>query len=79
MQFKWRPEAGLTVVLAAKGYPGEFPRGSVIKGLESVTGAKVGGGCSGLQGLVRGVPWRLCHPGLESVTGAKWIGGGMVG
>ena len=36
-----RPEAALTVVLAARGYPGEYPKGSVIRGLEGVTGAKV--------------------------------------
>lgn len=27
--------------MAAKGYPGEYKKGSVIRGLESVTGAKV--------------------------------------
>ncbi len=39
---KWRPEAGLTVVMAAKGYPAAYPSGSVIRNLEAVTGAKVG-------------------------------------
>lgn len=31
----------LTVVLAAKGYPGSYAKGSPITGLEGVTGAKV--------------------------------------
>lgn len=31
----------LTVVLAAKGYPGSYAKGSPISGLEGVTGAKV--------------------------------------
>ena len=31
---RWYPEAALTVVLAAKGYPGSYARGSVIEGLD---------------------------------------------
>ncbi len=31
----------LTVVLAAKGYPGSYAKGSPVTGLEGVTGAKV--------------------------------------
>jgi phosphoribosylamine--glycine ligase len=31
---RWRPDAALTVVMAAKGYPGTYPRGSVIAGLD---------------------------------------------
>jgi phosphoribosylamine--glycine ligase len=31
---RWHAEAALTVVLAAKGYPGTYARGSVIEGLE---------------------------------------------
>jgi phosphoribosylamine---glycine ligase len=31
---RWYPEAALTVVMAAKGYPGDYKRGSVIVGLE---------------------------------------------
>jgi phosphoribosylamine--glycine ligase len=30
---RWYPEPALTVVMAAKGYPGEYARGSVIEGL----------------------------------------------
>jgi len=30
---RWYPDAALTVVLAAKGYPGDYARGSVIEGL----------------------------------------------
>lgn len=37
----WKPQAALTVVMAAKGYPGEYAKGVVIRGLDSVTGAKV--------------------------------------
>ncbi|WP_020177560.1 phosphoribosylamine--glycine ligase [Methylopila sp. M107] len=32
---KFRPETALTVVLAAKGYPGEYAKGSEIKGVEA--------------------------------------------
>ncbi len=41
VKLQWRPEAALTVVMAAKGYPGSYPRGSVIRGLERVKTAKV--------------------------------------
>ncbi len=33
---EWRPEAALTVVMAAKGYPGAYQKGSVIKGLDGL-------------------------------------------
>ncbi len=31
---RWYPDAALTVVMAARGYPGSYERGSVIKGLD---------------------------------------------
>ena len=31
---RWYPEPALTVVMAAKGYPGDYARGSVIEGLD---------------------------------------------
>jgi phosphoribosylamine--glycine ligase len=31
---RWYPDAALTVVMAAKGYPGDYQRGSAIEGLE---------------------------------------------
>lgn len=38
---RWSDEAALTVVMAAKGYPGDYARGSVIEGLDEA--AKVEG------------------------------------
>jgi phosphoribosylamine--glycine ligase len=32
---RWYPDAALTVVMAAKGYPGSYAKGSVIAGLEA--------------------------------------------
>jgi phosphoribosylamine--glycine ligase len=32
---RWYPDAALTVVMAAKGYPGHYARGSIIDGLEA--------------------------------------------
>lgn len=34
VQLRWSDEAALVVVLAAKGYPGSYSRGSVIRGLD---------------------------------------------
>ena len=33
---RWYPQSALTVVMAAKGYPGHYATGSVIRGLEEV-------------------------------------------
>ncbi|HEV2560890.1 MAG TPA: phosphoribosylamine--glycine ligase [Rhizomicrobium sp.] len=41
LDLRWRDEAALTVVMAAKGYPGEYSKGSEIRGLEEA--AKVEG------------------------------------
>ncbi|MGO9358791.1 MAG: phosphoribosylamine--glycine ligase [Xanthobacteraceae bacterium] len=32
---RWYPDAALTVVMAAKGYPGDYVKGSVIEGLDA--------------------------------------------
>jgi len=32
---RWYPDAALTVVMAANGYPGSYNRGSVIEGLDA--------------------------------------------
>lgn len=37
---EWSPEAALTVVLAAQGYPGSYLKNTVIKGLDNVSRAK---------------------------------------
>ncbi|MDE2464005.1 MAG: phosphoribosylamine--glycine ligase [Alphaproteobacteria bacterium] len=34
MTLKWSPEVALTVVMAAKGYPGAYAKGTVIRGLD---------------------------------------------
>ncbi len=34
LDVKWKPEAAVCVVLAAKGYPGTYPKGDVIEGLD---------------------------------------------
>jgi phosphoribosylamine--glycine ligase len=41
---RWYPEVALTVVMAAKGYPGDYARGSVIGGLgeaETIEGVEI--------------------------------------
>jgi len=41
---RWRPEPAVTVVMAAKGYPGSYRKGTEIRGLEraaEIPGAKV--------------------------------------
>ena len=37
-ELKWKPESSVCVVMAAKGYPGSYEKGKMIKGLEE-TGA----------------------------------------
>jgi len=34
IDLRWHPEAALTVVMAAQGYPGPYAKGSVIEGLD---------------------------------------------
>lgn len=36
MEIRWKPEASVCVVLAAKGYPGKYENGKVIKGLNEL-------------------------------------------
>ena len=35
VDLRWKPEASLTVVMAAQGYPGSYPKGTPIAGIES--------------------------------------------
>src|SRR6201747_369071 len=37
---RWFPDAALTVVMAAKGYPGEYKKGSRIEGLDDAAGVE---------------------------------------
>ena len=41
VKLDWSADPSLTVVLAAKGYPGAYATGGAIRNLEAVTGAKV--------------------------------------
>ncbi|WP_214477182.1 phosphoribosylamine--glycine ligase [Mesorhizobium sp. dw_380] len=41
MSVRWRDEAALTVVMAARGYPGTPEKGSVIRGVEDAAGDRV--------------------------------------
>ncbi len=38
IELRWRDEAALSVVMAAKGYPGDYRKGSEITGLENIPG-----------------------------------------
>src|SRR5262245_64881649 len=37
IDLRWYPDAALTVVMAAKGYPGNYNKGSTIEGLDAAT------------------------------------------
>src|SRR3954463_372525 len=58
---RWYPDAALTVVMAAKGYPGEYQRGSVIEGLDAA-------------GQVEGV--EIFHAGTKAEAGKITANGG---
>ena len=59
----WRPEAALSVVMAAKGYPGAYAKGSMIHGLDHAA-------------EVEGV--EIFHAGTEDVDGTIIAAGGRV-
>src|SRR5271170_7109675 len=60
---RWYPDPALTVVMAAKGYPGPYARGSVIEGLEAA-------------GEIEGV--EVFHAGTKQVGGKILANGGRV-
>ena len=63
MSVRWWPEAALTVVMAAKGYPGEVVKGSEIRGLAKA-------------GAVEGV--QIFHAGTRRDDGRIVSNGGRV-
>ncbi|MBX9826395.1 MAG: phosphoribosylamine--glycine ligase [Xanthobacteraceae bacterium] len=60
---RWYPDAALTVVMAAKGYPGDYKRGSVIEGLDAA---------SEIEGV------EIFHAGTKSDGGKILANGGRV-
>jgi phosphoribosylamine--glycine ligase len=60
---RWYPDATLTVVMAAKGYPGEYRRGSLIEGLDAA-------------GEIEGV--EIFHAGTSADGGRIVANGGRV-
>ena len=60
---RWFPESAVTVVMAAKGYPGDYKKGSRIKGLEEA-------------GKVEGV--KIFHAGTLATDGAILANSGRV-
>ena len=60
---RWYPDAALTVVMAAKGYPGNYQRGTVIEGLDAAA-------------QVEGV--EIFHAGTQADGGRILANGGRV-
>jgi phosphoribosylamine---glycine ligase len=60
---RWYPDAALTVVMAAKGYPGSYAKGSVIDGLDAAA-------------EVEGV--EIFHAGTQAQNGKLVANGGRV-
>ncbi|MPZ59404.1 MAG: phosphoribosylamine--glycine ligase [Rhizobiales bacterium] len=60
---RWYPEVALTVVMAAKGYPGHYERGSVIEGLAEA---------SAIEGV------EIFHAGTKAEGGHILANGGRV-
>jgi phosphoribosylamine--glycine ligase len=63
LALEWHNEAALTVVMATKGYPGPYPKGSRIRGLDRA---------AALDGVV------VFHAGTKIVDGACVADGGRV-
>jgi phosphoribosylamine--glycine ligase len=60
---RWYPDAALTVVMAAKGYPGNYAKGSVIEGLDAA---------SDVEGV------EIFHAGTKAEGGRMLANGGRV-
>jgi phosphoribosylamine--glycine ligase len=60
---RWYPDAALTVVMAAKGYPGDYKRGTVVEGLDAAA-------------EVEGV--EIFHAGTKEADGKIVSNGGRV-
>ena len=60
---RWSPDTALTVVMAARGYPGNYAKGSLISGLEEATAAE------GVE---------IFHAGTALVNGNVIAAGGRV-
>jgi phosphoribosylamine--glycine ligase len=60
---RWYPDAALTVVMAAKGYPGNYAKGSLIEGLDAA-------------GMVEGV--EIFHAGTKADGNRILANGGRV-
>src|SRR5207248_5690894 len=60
---RWYPDMALTVVMAAKGYPGNYARGTVIEGLDEAA-------------AVEGV--EIFHAGTKAEGGRILANGGRV-
>ncbi len=63
LDLRWYPQAALTVVMAAKGYPGAYAKGSVIEGLEAAA-------------AIEGV--EIFHAGTKERDGRILANGGRV-
>jgi phosphoribosylamine--glycine ligase len=63
LDVRWVPQAALTVVMAAKGYPGSYAKGSVIEGLDEAA-------------TVEGV--EIFHAGTKAEDGRIVANGGRV-
>jgi phosphoribosylamine--glycine ligase len=63
LDLRWHPEAALTVVMAAQGYPGPYAKGSVIEGLDEAA-------------AVEGV--EIFHAGTKREGGRILANGGRV-
>jgi phosphoribosylamine--glycine ligase len=63
MDLRWYPEHVMTVVMAARGYPGEYSRGSRIRGLEAA---------ADIEGVI------IFHAGTRIEHGRVFANGGRV-
>jgi hypothetical protein len=78
VRLRWSDQAALTVVMAARGYPGSYARGGAIAGLDSISTAKASGTCDLVSTVTGTSHICTCHCWRTAWDGAPWAASAAV-